>query len=71
VKAVSASVHICSAVMLLFFINYSRELSEKAVLCIHKCSWLSSSQGAAPFSLPWLIFSGTRHEYADTEAAWL
>lgn len=69
-NAVSAGVHTSSSVMLLFFIIYSRELSEASVLCIHRRSWLISSQGAAPFPfLPWLIPSGTYHEYADTEAA--
>lgn len=61
-NAVCAGAHTCSAVMLLFFISYSTELSGAAGLCMCRCSWLSSSQGTDLFSfLAWFIFFGTYH----------
>lgn len=54
-NAVCAGAHTCSAVMLLFFTSYSTELSGAAGLCMCRCSWLSSSQGAGPFFLLSLV----------------
>lgn len=60
--ALCAGAHTCSAVTLLFFISYSTELSGAAGLCMCRCSWLSSSHGAGPFSfLAWFVFFGTYH----------
>lgn len=67
-NAMCAGAYTCSAVMLLFFISYSTELSEAAGLCMCRCSWLSSSHGTGPFSFfAWFIFFGTCHSMQTLE----
>lgn len=63
----NTGVHLSSAVVLLSS-SATAELAEAAVLCVQGCFWLGSSPGTAPLSCsPCLVFSGTCHEYADTE----